>query len=266
MNILITGANGFIGSELSKLLSVSHSVTALNGRTDIDLTKHSQVEKLFDNEYDLVIHCATAGRYNHQTTSKSLLSANMKMFANIYVHRSKFKKLINIGSGAEFDLDQNIENIHEHELLSRLPKSSYGLSKNFISRTVMKTDNFYTLRLFGCLSDTPVTGTLMRNFLNSKNIFNVENDRFFDFFSVKDLCAVIEYVATHDIEEKDINLVYDQKLKISDLLNRYYKLHNIDKTVNVVSTSQNNYTGSNSRLNKLNIKLTGLDSVLQDCK
>lgn len=266
MNILITGANGFIGSELSKLLSHSHSVTALNGRADVDLTKHTQVEKLFKDEYDLVIHCATAGRYNHQTTSKSLLSANMKMFTNIYAHRSKFKKLINIGSGAEFDIDQNIENIDEAELLSRFPKSSYGLSKNFISRTVLNTDNFYTLRLFGCLSNHPAEGTLLRNFLNSKKSFTIENDRYFDFFSIEDLSRVVEYVAENNVVDKDINLVYDNKLKISDVLNQYYKLHNLDNCVNVISTSRNNYTGSSSRLNRLDIKLTGLDAVLKDCK
>jgi len=266
MRILITGANGFIGSELSKRLSVNHNITALNGRADLDLIKPAQVKKLFENTYDVVIHCATAGRYNHSSSSRSILSANMKMFTNLYAYRDKFKKLINIGSGAEFNIDQNIENVKEQELLLRSPKSSYGVSKHFISRIVLNTNNFYTLRLFGCLSTDPAEGTLLRNFLNSSKTFSVENDRYFDFFSVEDLFRVVEYVATNTIDDKDINLVYDDKLKISDVLNRYYELHNINKKVVVLSNSQNNYTGSSLRLNKLDIKLTGLDAVLKDCK
>ena len=134
MKILITGANGFIGNNLFKLLSNKYTVTGVFGRKDIDLIKFEHVKELLNNNYDIVIHCATAGRYETSSIDKQILNDNLEMFLNFSYLKDRFKRFINIGSGAEFDLSTNIDNVSENEIFNRTPTFSYGLSKNLISK------------------------------------------------------------------------------------------------------------------------------------
>lgn len=270
MKILITGANGFIGNDLFNLLSKKYNVTGVFGRKDIDLTKFDHVKKLLENNYDIIIHCATAGRYETTSTDPQLLNDNLEMFLNFAFLKNKFKKFINIGSGAEFDLSINIDNISEDQIFERYPTFSYGLSKNLISKQIYKLDNFYTLRIFGCLSTSLPPTTLMSIFINqvsNNQKFKIVNDRYFDFFSMEDLLSVIEHYINEDNLKKDINLTYDTKLKISDVL----KLYLINKQLSldlleIESETQINYTGNNKSLNTMNITLSGLENIIRKIK
>lgn len=270
MKILITGANGFIGNDLFNLLSNKYNVTGVFGRKDIDLTKFNHVEKLLDDNYDIVIHCATAGRYEITSINSQIFNDNLEMFLNFAFLKNKFKKFINIGSGAEFDLSTTIDNVSENQIFERYPTFSYGLSKNLISKQIYKLDNFYTLRIFGCLSTSLPPTTLMAVFINqisSNQKFKLVNDRYFDFFSMDDLCSVIEHYINEDNLKKDINLTYDNKLKISEVLTSYL----IDKKLSldlleIESECQINYTGNNKSLNTMNIALSGLENIIRKIK
>jgi len=56
MNTLITGANGMLGSVLSKTYT---KAVLLKGKSDLDLTKFQCVKKfLKDTTFDTIIHCA----------------------------------------------------------------------------------------------------------------------------------------------------------------------------------------------------------------
>lgn len=60
MNILITGANGYIGKEIYNFLSSStnYNIYALT-RQVCDLTNREDVDKFFKNKYfDIIIHTA----------------------------------------------------------------------------------------------------------------------------------------------------------------------------------------------------------------
>ena len=61
MNILVTGANGFIGSNIIKLLSNDTNFKFFNGnRNAINLYSTESIERYLDeNQIDTVIHCAT---------------------------------------------------------------------------------------------------------------------------------------------------------------------------------------------------------------
>ncbi|WP_413294143.1 NAD-dependent epimerase/dehydratase family protein [Bdellovibrio sp. HCB185ZH] len=62
MMILITGASGFIGRHLSRMLSMAgHEVIA----TNVDITDHGECEKLFAHrKYDVVVHLAGISSVN----------------------------------------------------------------------------------------------------------------------------------------------------------------------------------------------------------
>jgi nucleoside-diphosphate-sugar epimerase len=270
MKILITGANGFIGNNLFKLLSNKYTVTGIFGRKDIDLIKFEHVKKLLNNNYDIVIHCATAGRYETSSIDTQILNDNLEMFLNFSYLKDRFKRFINIGSGAEFDLSTNIDNVSETEIFNRTPTFSYGLSKNLISKQIYKLDNFYTLRIFGCISTSSPSNTLIYNFteqVSQGHTFKLVNDRYFDFFSMYDLISVIEHYIIEENLKKDVNLTYDNKIKISDILKSYLIDKNLSSNLlEIVSESQINYTGNNKSLNTMNITLSGLENILRKIK
>ena len=62
MNILVTGANGIIGKELSNYLSLSNNVIRADiteGCEYLDVTNENEVEKFFENnKIDSVVHSA----------------------------------------------------------------------------------------------------------------------------------------------------------------------------------------------------------------
>ena len=62
MNILVTGANGIIGKELSNYLSLSNNVIRADiteGCEYLDVTNENEVEKFFENnKIDSVVHFA----------------------------------------------------------------------------------------------------------------------------------------------------------------------------------------------------------------
>jgi hypothetical protein len=82
-----------------------------------------------------------------------------------------------------------------------------------------------------------------------------------------DLISVIEHYIIEENLKKDVNLTYDNKIKISDVLKSYLIDKNLSSNLlEIVSESQINYTGNNKSLNTMNITLSGLENILRKIK
>ena len=267
MKILLTGSTGFLGSYLKSSLCNNHEVFSPT-HSELDLSDPIEVEAYLKQEYfDVVIHSAVAGREQVQSQNHSIVDQNLQMFFNLYSNKTHYNRFITFGSGAEFGLDRNIENFTEDQLLSCFPKESYGFSKNIIARTILNTDNFYNLRLFSCFHETESDKRLLKKFIKSVEAdkpFYIDKDRYVDFIGLHDVALVVDAVLANEITECDLNVVYANKFKVSDLLIRYCELHNINTNYVQVSGNSNiNYTGDGSRIDLYGIKLTGLDAALK---
>lgn len=269
MKIAILGSKGFIGSYLqSHFWSSKYKVIPVT-RDTLDLLDYSQVQFwLLKNRPDVVINCAISGggttvnEINFQDAQQ-----NITVFFNFFNSAQSFR-YINIGSGAEFDKSMSINEASEFDIFYRLPKDSYGYSKNIISRAIRKRDNFYTLRLFGCFGSTEPAIRLFKKFLSHR--IDYINDRYFDYFSVWDFAKVVEYYCNaSDVKLiKDINCVYPKKLLLSEILSKLNKVKNIDLPIYTDGTVYNSYTGSTLNLLRLcNTKdfpvLDGLEKGLE---
>ena len=81
--------------------------------------------------------------------------------------------------------------------------------------------------------------------------------------SAQDFVRVIKAVINGTIQDRDLNVVYDQKYRLSDILMLYSKLHGLDTTfLHVSSVNILNYTGDSSRLSKYNLTLDQLERSL----
>jgi GDP-L-fucose synthase len=189
---------------------------------------------------------------------------NINIFLNLYLLKDHFGKLLNLGSGAEFDRSKSIDNALEKDIITIKPKDHYGLSKNIISNICLSTDNFYTLRLFGCVHHTEGGNKLFKKISKTKEEIIID-DRYFDYISMEDLYPIVKYFIEETPKIKDINLVYSQKFLLSELANKFVKIHNLRANI-LYKQSSLNYTGSSLLIDSLNLPLSGIDITLERYK
>ena len=264
MKIAVVGAKGFVGNSLYEFLVNQHSVVPVS-RENLDVLDPAAVQQFVEkNQFDVIINAAATMKDNfslHDTRN------NLGLFMNFHRCRLSFGKFINLGSGAEFDRTRNIHNAESNEIFQVVPTDSYGFGQNIKSRICFETDNFYTLRIFNCFGSGELETRLFPQFLSCGDTFSIQNDRYFDFFSIQDLCLVVEYFAiTDNLLHKDINCVYQNKFLISEVIKKFSQIKNKSAKIVVDSTSNNNYTGNGDKLESLKLNLFGLEEGFKNYK
>jgi len=265
MNILITGANGFLGKEFESHFSkTSHNITAAP-RQVLDLTNAEDVSAFFaGRKFDIVLHAAVKG-----DNSFASLRANLSMFHNLKAHADKYKWMFSFGSGAEFDRYSNVELAHEEAIYGCIPTDYYGLAKNLIAREIiLYNKNIINLRLFGCFGTMENSTRFIKNSLARQRdnlpVF-ITQDRKMDFFYVKDLIKVVEFLMTKkQTQYVDYNMCYAEKTSLTAVASI---LNNLTKAPTGVIVEKPGYaytyTGASDRLEGLGLDLIGLDAGIR---
>tara|TARA_R100000908_G_C3754550_1_gene148844 strand:- start:3687 stop:4397 length:711 start_codon:yes stop_codon:yes gene_type:complete len=210
MKIGVIGCNGFIGRnilEKYKWIPIT--------REDVNLLDKKSVEKYFDRYFfSVIIHCAvTGGSRLHEDTS-DVLRDNILMFENVANIFSG--KLIYFSSGAA--------------LRGNPPSEPYGLSKWIIDKRILQLENVHSLRIWGCYGPGELS-TRFSAICKDKGHVVIDKDRYFDFVDVNDVMKVVyEYTIGHRTA-KVCNLVYRERLKLSDWAKFFGATYDIiDKT------------------------------------
>ena len=270
MNILVTGANGFIGSNIIE--SLSNKFNFFKGtRNNIDLYSADSIEKYLDeNQIDTVIHCAIEGGSRLKQDTSDIFYRNILIYENLIKFNHRYKVFINFGSGAEFDRKYDISNVNEYDMFGVVPTDFYGLSKNIISKLSVHYCASVNLRIFGCFYHNELSTRFIKNninkYINHKSMI-IHQDRYMDFFYMDDLINIIEYSLNNPPSTyKDINMSYLKKYKLSDITSIINDLSSYK--VDVIIENENfglNYTGNGELLNSLNLKLKGLELGIKEC-
>lgn len=267
MNILVTGANGFIGSSI--IAQLSNKYTFFKGtRNTIDLYSLESIDKyITSNKIDGVIHCAIEGGKRLKIDEPISFYNNLLMYKNLSSFNYSF--FINLASGAEFDRRFEINNKNEDEINNSTPIDYYGLSKNIISSLSNQKLNYINLRIFGCFYHNELETRFIKanilKYLQNKSMI-IHQDKYMDFIYLEDLCNVIDYCISNSPKYKDINMSYLTKYKLSDIAHYINNLTN--KKVPIIIENSNmglSYTGNGEKLNNLNIKIKNLVPGIQEC-
>ncbi len=272
MNILVTGAGGFLGSEFVRLLKDTEHTVYATTRKELDVTNKLQVANFFTNHsIDLVLHTAFMGVRNSVEGNRENMALNLEMYKNLANNKDRYKLMFSFCSGAAYDRRAQVDEIQEKEILQRNPTDFYGMAKNIIARHIIETnDNIINLRLFGCFGPLEESSRLIKQSL--KNLREgkaplIYQDKKMDFFYVGDVLRVIMFYATNYSNDlpKDLNLCYQNKISLSEIATKIIKLTDDNQDVIVVKNDYAApYTGSGQQLFNIGIELQGLDAGLKD--
>jgi nucleoside-diphosphate-sugar epimerase len=212
LKILITGGNGYIAKSIHSALCEKHDITLVS-RTDLDMTRREEVQHYFKDKYfDMVIHTAVKGgsRLN-PLEGPDVVLANLLMYDNLIRCRDKFNRLIHFGSGAEDAAD-----------------SPYGFSKHLINQLMKLDPKSVNTKIYAVFDENElatrfIKGNILR-YINKEDIV-IHQDKKMDFFYMKDLVALVEWLINQREEEfpiQEINCSYIEKstlVQIAKIIN-----------------------------------------------
>jgi len=276
MKIAITGANGFIGSNLREYFTEAGHIICSLTREEIDLLDENSVKKFFsENQIDILLHTAiTGGRRGREDTAEDFYN-NLKMFENLNSCTKGIKLLVNFASGAEYNRATDIFLAKEGSLGDTVPTDFYGLSKYIISQRVLDTHRpWINLRIFNCFGEGEkedrMISSAIRNKLEGKKIV-VHQNKYMDFFYIEDLLLVVDHYIKNinrlsDLPG-DINLSYQHE-KVPTLSDIASYVDFFDDTRNKVEVMKPglglSYNGCGYRLKNLGIPLIGIKTGIKN--
>lgn len=265
LNVAVIGANGFIGRHLTRHLSKKYKVIPVYKSTVNLFNRDNVFSFLNENDIDVIINTVSYGG-NELVNSNDLELAmkNLEMFTNLYEMQDMYEHYLNIGSGSEFDVERRIDSMLESEIFERMPRTSYAASKNIISRLIYCKEKFTNLRLFGCFGPGEKDFRFLSKFYDTRlcDNFVIEYDRYFDYFSIQDFCLVVDHVINERLTAFDINCVYENKMKLSEILKCFCENQSISFFATIKQEIDKPYTGSNIQLKNSGAYIEGLEKGL----
>lgn len=224
MSILISGANGHIGGDLTDLLSKNFKIFAIYRKKNKLLNKNKRIIWIkFDLSKEIIkkkipkskfiIHCAVDQKFLKKNKRK-YISNNLKILNNIikYAQRNNVKLIINLSSVDVYG-SVNKKTLDENYLPKNL--NTYGILKLSSEKILKKNKiNFINLRLPGVLC-LPDKKKLVRPWLNQIICKIQKNENIF----VHSLEGKFNNITSTVELSRFINFIIKRKIYIRDTFN-----------------------------------------------
>lgn len=270
MKILITGSNGFIGKNVTEQLSDKHDFLKVS-HSKVDLTDYSLVSPFFEEfKPDAVIHCAAKPGHRLAKDLNNIALVNLQMFTciNKCVKDFKVKKFISIGSGSEFSMDRNIDNISENSSGEVIPKDETGFSRYIMNSLISQTEGGVNLRCFGVFGKYEdynlrfISNCIVKAMFNKDIVLNENKE--FSYLYIDDLVKIIDIFLYSSPKFSDYNITPDYILSIAEIAELVKEITKSESRIKIIKNGFN-YTGSNLRLKKeFDYNFTPFKSAVED--
>jgi nucleoside-diphosphate-sugar epimerase len=259
MRVLFTGHKGFLGKELIPKISEKYQIVSYDG----DLSDYTKLALFVEsNSITKVIHAAAKIDVTSEINGAELLTKNIEMINNLI---KLDLPILTFCSGKIYGYQNGIQNAKENETFV-YPEDYYGQSKFIIKKLVENNSNFTILRFFNVFgyyesSKRFIKSNLLR-YANQMPMI-VNQDLEFDTFYVEDSLPIIESWLSKTLNCKEANLVYKNKLKLTDICEMINKLEKYKVEIIVTNNNLgNSYSGNGDRFSELDYELLGLEQGL----
>lgn len=256
MNILITGAGGFVGRNLREYFAPKYNTFAVT-HSALDLLDEKAVKQyITDNKIDFVIHCAAVGgarRTNYDLGSTDIVSTNLRMFFNLERCLTPDMRMIHLGSGAEYGRAHWQHKMNEDYFDTHIPSDYYGYAKYLISKYIGHRNNIICLRLFGLFGKYEdyrfrfISNAIVKNLLCMPIIIN--QNVVFDYLYIDDLLKILELFINQEPLFKHYNITTKESVDLYTIAELINNISNYKSKIILLHDGLNTeYSGDNSRL------------------
>lgn len=247
--VLLTGGTGFIGKNILPQLSELYEVLSPR-RAELDLSDSRCVESyLGKRRIDYLVHCAIADPAKEADAGKRIYEDTLGMFDRLSVF--PFKKIVFIGSGAEYDKSKSIDDVREEDLPITAPIDEYGRVKYELTCRARRSENIFNVRIFGCYGPGEPECRFLRHAvtccLNNEPI-TIRRDCRFSYVNVSDLGLAIMRLMSESPCYHDYNLCGGRSYLLSELADLVRRIMKADVPIQILQNGfANAYTGSDRR-------------------
>ncbi len=271
VKVFLTGAGGFIGKNLLEELNKKYKFVAPSEK-ELDLTDAEAVYNFLEKEkVDVVIHAANIGGIRGKEEPPDAAFSNLKMFFNLLKAKPFYKRMIMLGSGAEYDKRTPIAKIKEDDFDKRVPADQYGFYKYICSKYAEGTDFITHLRLFGVYGKYEqyetrfISNAICRTLLDLP--VSINQNVFFDYIYVRDLARIIDCFIEKKAKHKIYNIGSGKQIDLLTIAKKILELSDKDLPITVKNSGLNKeYTCDVSRfLSEFpDFRHTGLEESLKE--
>ncbi len=254
--ILVTGASGFIGRNISESYLKDKYTLFTPTRSVLDCTNDKSVKEYFEkNEFDVVIHSAAKPGHRNAKDMNNLLLDNSRMIANLLHYSHRWGKLLNMGSGAIYDMRHYIPKMKESYFGTYIPADEHGYNKYILGSLLPSMEYVYDFRLFGVFGKYEDYAIRFISNAICKSICNLpitlKQNRKMDYLFIDDLMPILEYFIENNPKEKSFNITPDHSIELLQLAEMVRKVSGRDIDICVTTKGMGiEYSGDNALLHK----------------
>ncbi len=252
--LLLTGGNGFIGKNIQESFLAEKYDIVTPRSFELDLTDTPAVDEFFrTHSFDAVIHAAAKPGHRNAKDKTNLFYTNVRMFENLARHTDRFGKLINIGSGAVYDVAADNRLVSEEQIGLRVGKDEHSFCKYVVHQRIEHLPNVIDFNIFGIFGKYEDWEIRFISNAICKTLFDLpitlRQNRRFSYLYVNDLMPVLDYFIAHDVKYKSYNITPDTETELLHAAQvvREVSGKNVDICVGAAGYGLN-YSGSNKRL------------------
>ncbi|MEK7131462.1 MAG: NAD-dependent epimerase/dehydratase family protein [Patescibacteria group bacterium] len=273
LKIFLTGGGGFIGRNILEMLGDKHDFLS-PGRSDLDLTNADSVfDYLKNNNVDVVIHAANVGgNRNPKWTGVDWVSEkNLQMFFNLVRCKDFYKRMIVLGSGAEYDKRRDVTKVKEDDFDNSMPVDQYGFAKYIMSKYAQNVDFITHLRLFavyGKYEDYKIRfiSEAICDVLLGKPII-INQNVYFDYLYINDFVKILDNFIVNKPKQTFYNVGRGETIDLISIAKKILVLTGKNVPVIIKNAGLNKeYSGNIDRLKSeaKNLSFTDFDKSLTE--
>lgn len=256
MKILVTGGNGFIGKNIKESYLAEKYTIVAPSRLELDCSDDKSVEEYFKKySFDVVIHSAAKAGHRNATDTSNLFLTNSRMMFNLLKYQNSWGKLLNMGSGAIYDMQNYIPKMPETYFGTHIPKDEHGYNKYIFGKLLPSLNHVYDFRIFGVFGKYEDYAIRFISNAICKSLFDLpitlRQNKKFDYLYIDDLMPILDHFIFNNPTEKAFNITPDHSIELLKIAQLVKLISQKEIDIKVALDGYGlEYSGDNSLLRK----------------